>query len=290
MSTAAEHIPAQLPMIAPHKSEAEQAFALMLRKAKALSQSTLVPKDYQGDTGLPNVFIALEIADRTGASPLAVMQNLYVVQGKPGWSSSYLIATVNACGRFTPLRFEVVGGDDPFADTYKVRAHATDKDAGEHCVGSWITWKMVKAEGWDSKSGSKWKTMPEQMFMYRAAAFWTRAYAPELSLGIQTSDEVQDVWGGGSEPRPAQSADVRDLGERLRLRAQSVDAEVAETVAAPAQPDAPTIDPADLRRRLHLAETIDALDEAAADISLLPLGEERDEIGVIYAERKAALA
>ena len=33
--------------------------------------------------------------------------------------------------------------------------------------------------------------MPEQMFMYRAAAFWQRIYAPELSLGMQTIDETR---------------------------------------------------------------------------------------------------
>ena len=52
---------------------------------------------------------------------------------------------------------------------------------------------MVKAEGWDSKTGSKWKTMPEQMFKYRAAAFWQRAYAPEISMGLQTAEEAIDI-------------------------------------------------------------------------------------------------
>jgi hypothetical protein len=52
---------------------------------------------------------------------------------------------------------------------------------------------MAKAEGWFDKSGSKWKTMPEQMLRYRSASFFVRAYAPELSLGIATDDEARDV-------------------------------------------------------------------------------------------------
>jgi hypothetical protein len=171
-------------------------FTQAQRQAKALASSDLVPKDYRAN--LPNCLIALELASRIGASTFAVMQNLHIIQGRPSWSSSFLIATVNSCGRFEPLRFEVFGGD-PKSKEYRVRAYAKDKKSGELCSGSWITWAMVDAEGWASKSGSKWKTMPEQMFMYRAAGFWARVYAPEISLGMLTTEEAQDVWGGNSD-------------------------------------------------------------------------------------------
>lgn len=181
----------------------EASFNILLRKAKGYAQSTLVPKAYQGS--VPNVLIAMQIANRIGADDLMVMQNLHIVQGRPSWSSSFLIATVNACGRFTPMRFEVVGSD-PKRPDYRVRAYAEDKQTGEKCVGAWITWDMVKAEGWESKAGSKWKTMPEQMFMYRAAGFWARVYAPEVSMGIHATDEIEDVWGGApAHPTPTAS-------------------------------------------------------------------------------------
>jgi hypothetical protein len=56
-----------------------------------------------------------------------------------------------------------------------------------------VTIAMAKVEGWYGKSGSKWKTMPEQMLQYRAGAFWCRTYAPEIALGMHTSEEVQDT-------------------------------------------------------------------------------------------------
>lgn len=182
-----------------------QAFSDAQRIARGLSASSLVPQAYRGQEGMPNVLIALELANRIGASPLMVMQNLHVVQGRPGWSSSFLIATVNASGKFSPLRFEK-SGEDPKAKSFKCRAYAEDKASGEKCVGAWIDWPMVEAEGWASKNGSKWKTMPEQMFMYRAAAFWARAYAPELSLGMQTTDELADVYGAMPETHKAMTA------------------------------------------------------------------------------------
>lgn len=165
------------------------AFEMMQRVSKAFSSSDLVPQQYRGN--LANCMIALDMAQRIGAAPLQVMQNLYVVHGTPGWSSKFLIATVNACGRFTSLRYEWRG--EPGQPEYGCRAWAIERETGERLEGIWVTWKMVKAEGWDSKNGSKWKTMPDQMFVYRAAAFWQRAYAPELAMGLQTVEDLEDV-------------------------------------------------------------------------------------------------
>src|ERR1035437_501845 len=77
-------------------------FEHVQRVAKVFSGSDLVPKLYKNNIG--NCVIALEMAARIGASPLMVMQNLDVIQGKPSWSSKFLIASVNACGKFSPLR------------------------------------------------------------------------------------------------------------------------------------------------------------------------------------------
>ena len=172
-----------------------QGFELLQRVAKAFSSSTLVPAAYQGN--LANCMIALNIARRLKADELMVMQNLYIVHGNPGWSSKFLIACVNTCGRFSALRYEWRGAAG--ADDYGCRAWAIERETGQRLEGAWIDWKMVKAEQWNSKSGSKWKTMPEQMFMYRAAAFWQRAYAPEISMGLSTSEELHDVVNVASD-------------------------------------------------------------------------------------------
>ena len=53
--------------------------------------------------------------------------------------------------------------------------------------------EIAKKEGWIDKNGSKWRTMPEQMLMYRSASWFVRAYAPEISMGLQTQEEMEDV-------------------------------------------------------------------------------------------------
>jgi hypothetical protein len=96
------------------------SFALSQRVATALSKSTLIPKDYQNN--LPNCLVALNMANRLGADPLMVMQNLYVVHGRPAWSSQFLIATANASGKFSPLRYRTIGTQGK--DDYGCICHA----------------------------------------------------------------------------------------------------------------------------------------------------------------------
>lgn len=161
------------------------------RIAKMLSSSDLVPSNYRNN--IANTMVALEMANRINVSPFHVMQNLDIIQGKPSWRSSFIIAALNSSGRFKPLRFEFVGSDNK-SDDYGCRAYTDDMD-GNRVVGPIVTWAMVKAEGWLSKSGSKWKTMPELMFQYRAASFFGRLYAPDILNGMQSVEEVKDTVG-----------------------------------------------------------------------------------------------
>ena len=198
-------------------------FEVGQRMATAISKSSQIPKEYQGN--IPNCMVALEMAARIGATPLAVMQNLHIISGRPSWSSSFLIATLNTSKRFGPVRFRWEDNGQATTpincgargDTFGCRAVAKDLETGEECIGALVSWAMVKAEGWHSKSGSKWKTMPEQMFMYRAAAFFSRIYAPELSLGMQTQDEVIDTTGYtvSESSLPLRSGSTVDLNAAL---------------------------------------------------------------------------
>ena len=165
-------------------------FETAQRMAKALSTSSIVPETYRGPEKIGDCVIALEISNRIGATVLAVMQNLYIVHGRPAWSSQFLISCLNASRRFTPLRYKMTGnrGDD----SWGCIAWASDR-SGEVLEGPEVTIGMSKAEGWYGRNGSKWKTMPELMMRYRAATFFTRLYAPEITMGIQTDDEVVDV-------------------------------------------------------------------------------------------------
>jgi hypothetical protein len=166
-----------------------QQFENAQRIAKALASSALVPKEYQGQGGLANTLVAMEIAQRMGLSPLQVMQNLHIIHGRPSWSSQFIIAMINGCGRFTPLDYKMSGEGDGLS----CFAYATELTTGKELKGPTVTMAMAKREGWATKTGSKWQTMPDLMIRYRAAAFWGRLYVPEFLVGMKTQEEVIDI-------------------------------------------------------------------------------------------------
>ena len=159
------------------------------RMATALSKSAMVPQTYQNDVA--NCLVALDIAQRVGANPLMVMQNLHVIHGKPSWSGQYVISAINSCGRFGPLDFEWTGQEG--SDEWGCRAVADDRQTGKIRRGTLVTIKMAKKEGWFAKNGSKWQSLPELMLQYRAATFFGRVYCPEILMGMAVEGEPEDT-------------------------------------------------------------------------------------------------
>ncbi|EXE12897.1 hypothetical protein J559_2886 [Acinetobacter sp. 983759] len=216
-----------------------RGFQAMQHMATSLANSTIIPEAFrstimvkdrydkenkkwtykteENPNGVSNCIIALNMAQRLGADPMMIMQNLYLVDGRPSWSSQFIIAAINSSGRYSPLRFDITGGDEeievPYAVTewvynrstnkkepvesnqvarvknYKCVAWGIEKATGERLESTPITMEMAVKEGWFQKNGSKWQSMPEQMLRYRAASFFGRIYAPDLLMGLRTQEE-----------------------------------------------------------------------------------------------------
>ena len=172
------------------------AFNQLLRASQMLAQSTIVPEIYRGKP--QDCFIAAELAARMNTSPIFVMQNLYIVKGKPSWAGQACMAMINACGRFKNPRLVYTGKKG--TDERGCHVEAIRMTNGETVVGTEVTILMAKSEGWTSNS--KWRNMPEQMLGYRAASFFARLHCPEALMGLQTYEEVEDVdasRGGGAK-------------------------------------------------------------------------------------------
>lgn len=186
-----------------------ESFNLATRMATALAQSTVVPRAYQGNVG--NCMIAIEMASRINTSPMMVMQNLYIVNGNPAWSSQWIIAMINSSKRYkTELQFEF--GHDPADGGLSCKAWAEDY-SGHKVEGPKITMKMAQEEGWSTKSGSKWKTMPEVMIRYRAASFFGRMNCPDMIMGIYSQEEVIDMGDSYTGPIATQFITNPETGE-----------------------------------------------------------------------------
>lgn len=250
------------------------SFEFTQRAARALTMSTLVPSTFQHKTctkkaygdkpaeyadnpnALSNCIIALNMASRMGADPLMVMQNLYVVEGRPSWSSQFIIAAINSCGRFSPLRFTLSDPGEPREVSYEATkwvnrqpvttvqkiavrdrtctAWVIEKETGDRLDGPEVSIAMAEAEGWLCKNGSKWQTMPEVMLRYRAASFFGRLYAPELLMGLVTAEEAHEMIDITPEPINGQTAAKRPMRSDFTA---PIDAEVTESTEDASAPE-----------------------------------------------------
>lgn len=155
------------------------------RVAKMFASSELVPPHLRGKVA--DCLIAYAIAKRTREEPLVVLQNIYFVSGRAGWSAQYMIAKANRSGVFARrINWKVEGA----GDNMRVTAYATLAGSGE-VVEATASMAMAKAEGWTRNA--KYQTMPDQMLRYRSASMLIRLFAPEVMMGLPMADEVEDI-------------------------------------------------------------------------------------------------
>ncbi len=169
--------------------------------ANNIANSTLVPAHFRKPE---NAMIAVEMAKRLGIDVFSVVQNCYIVNGKPSWSSQFITSIINRSGKFSPLRWKLEGE----GDKRTCIAYAKDLELGEIIESPPVSIEMAKKEGWFGKTGSKWQTMPEMMLRYRAASFFGRLYLPEYLNGMYAVEEIEDI-------KPASGVVIDSEAERL---------------------------------------------------------------------------
>lgn len=160
----------------------------LMNMANMLAKSTIVPVMYQNRP--ENTFVALDMASRMGISPMVVMQNLYVIQGKPSWSGQAMASLIRNSGQFKNVTLHYIGKEG--TDSWGAYVTATRASDGLEIKGATVTIATAKKEGWYQKGGSKWQTIPELMLAYRAYAWFGRVHAPEIMMGLQSTEEVYD--------------------------------------------------------------------------------------------------
>lgn len=188
------------------------AFEVAQRISKALAASTMVPELYRNNTS--NCMIALEMAYKMNESVLTIMQNSSIIHGKLGMDAKFITARINQSGLFTRLKFKYEGE----GETRSCIAYAKDAD-GDVLESVKITWKMAVLEGWTTKKGSKWLTMPDLMLSYRASTFFGRVHCPELLMGMQSQDELIDI---GYEPVTKTNV-IKDLNSKIEPQDQDLE-------------------------------------------------------------------
>ena len=145
--------------------------------AKALAPSDLLPKQYRGNPA--NVLIAIEYGRALGLEPMAAIQGVHIVEGKPTASAQLIGALVRNAGH--RLR---VQGDDTGAVAVIVRADDPEFEFRAE-------WTMDRAKTAGLAGKSVWRQYPAAMLKARAITEVARDACPEILSGVAyTAEEL----------------------------------------------------------------------------------------------------
>lgn len=149
--------------------------------AKALAVSDLLPQAYRGKPA--NVLVAIEYGRALGLEPMAAIQGIVVIQGKPTASAQLVGALVRRAGHRLRVRLVTDDKGHPAAEATVIRSD--DPDYEFRAV--W-TMERAKAANLVSKGGS-WQTYPAAMLKARAITEVARDACPEALAGVAYTPE-----------------------------------------------------------------------------------------------------
>ncbi len=194
--------------------------------AKAVLQSGLAPKSFQTAEA---ILVAVQMGAEIGLSPMAALQNIAVINGKPGIYGDVGIALLRA------KHFEIEQTVDGERATCTI-SHQRQKPV----TRSFTVEQAKKAQLW-GKQGP-WSQYPERMLAWKAFWWAARDAAADVLKGVGGIEEMRDI--------PEEPKNVTPPPPGMRLAAldapanQPVDIPtVPPTEAPPAAPQDPAPQP-----------------------------------------------
>jgi len=196
---------------------------LSQRDPVQLAQHFVSSGFFKDANDLSKAVVKMVAGEELGLGPMASMQGIHIIEGKPSLSANLLGVQVKRSGayNFRPKRVSAEGAEIAFFEN------------GEEIGISAFTLEQAKRAGLVRK-GSGWEKYPEAMLFARALSQGVRWYCPDVTAGS-----------------PAYTPE--ELGAEVDEQGEPIPVESTVEVHEP-QTEAPTLDPA---RVVSLVEGID---------------------------------
>ena len=161
-----------------------------MRLAELLAASNLLPEAYRKQPA--NVLVAIEYGRALGLEPMAAIQGINVIKGKPTASASLIGSLVRMAGH--KLRV--------MADSTQAVCEIVRKDDPEFVFRTVWTLERAASAG---LTGDQWRKYPDAMLKARAITECARDACPEVLAGVQyTAEELgADEWTQHTVAEPA---------------------------------------------------------------------------------------
>jgi hypothetical protein len=187
-----------------------------MRFSKAIAASGFAPKSYYPNDPDPDVrlraataavFAAVQLGAEVGLSPMASVQNIALINGRPGLFGPAMLAVVRNSGLLDSIEEGVRGTGD------QMEGFCTVTRRGEPARTFIFTFAMAKKAGLTAKAGP-WVQYPERMLLARARTFALKDIFPDVLMGLsQSAEELQDIptLEMSRSPEPALAPQVRQI-------------------------------------------------------------------------------
>lgn len=176
--------------------------------SKILSQSAMIPRDYQGKPA--NVLVAVQWGMELGLAPMQALQNIAVINGKPSVYGDALLAMVRADTRCRGVKERIEGkGDERVAVCTISRMHIDGEV--EEIERSFSVNDAKQARLW-GKQGP-WSQYTERMMQHRARGNAIRDAFPDVIKGLITAEEAQD-YAPEKAVKAVQPPKLEELGQK----------------------------------------------------------------------------
>lgn len=158
----------------------------MWRFATCLAKSGLAPK---GIDTPESILIATQMGMELGLTPMAAIQNIAVINGRPAIWGDAQLAVCRACSAWDEKGFGESWEGDENADDF--RAVVTcQRRGGNPCTRTFSVKDAKKAGLW-GKQGP-WSQYPKRMLQMRARSYALRDTFGDVLRGFHSVEEVRD--------------------------------------------------------------------------------------------------
>ena len=164
---------------------AKENFEHYFRIANMMAKSEMVPKGYKDKP--QDVLIAMEMGRALHLSPLAAIQNIAVINGKPALYGDAILAVCSGHPDFENIEETPILGVGNKVTGYT----CTVKRKNRSPVSQSFTVEMATEAGLWGRQGP-WKAYPARMLQMRARAFALRDSFADALGGVRVVEEVQD--------------------------------------------------------------------------------------------------
>jgi hypothetical protein len=181
---AASAAPAKAPIAFGEKGVQLATIDEAFRFANAVSLSGFAPKGMEKPEA---ILVAIQLGLELGLTPMAAMQNIGVINGRPGIYGDAALALVRASGLLESYKQEYKGTGDTLTCVVTVKRKGDPVEiVSEFGVAD------AKLAGLWGKSGP-WTQYARRMLLFRARGFALRDAFGDVLKGLRTTEELGDM-------------------------------------------------------------------------------------------------